>query len=117
MAWDLEVTDEFEQWWMGLVEAEQVAIDAMVRLLESYGSALGPPYSVEVAAVPRLRQLRIGHERRVIDVLYFCYPWRSALVLLSGAIRDAVAHVDAGHVDRARHTLTAYLGRCERRAS
>jgi hypothetical protein len=37
MAWDVEYTDEFEQWWHSLTEKEQVVLDASVRLLEIFG--------------------------------------------------------------------------------
>ena len=29
MAWDVEYTDEFEAWWIGLDEEEQIDIDAL----------------------------------------------------------------------------------------
>ena len=34
MAWEVEYTDEFEAWWLGLDEEEQIDIDAVVGLLE-----------------------------------------------------------------------------------
>jgi hypothetical protein len=34
MAWEVEYTDEFEQWWNALSEKEQLSLDASVRLLE-----------------------------------------------------------------------------------
>ncbi len=37
MAWDVEYTDEFEAWWVGLDEDEQIDIDAAVGLLEERG--------------------------------------------------------------------------------
>lgn len=37
MAWDVEYTDEFETWWVGLDEEEQIDIDAAVSLLEEKG--------------------------------------------------------------------------------
>ena len=33
MTWDVEFTDEFGEWWDGLGEAEQAAIESSVRLL------------------------------------------------------------------------------------
>jgi hypothetical protein len=33
MAWEVEYTDEFEAWWIGLIEEEQIDIDAVVGLL------------------------------------------------------------------------------------
>jgi hypothetical protein len=34
MAWEVEYTDEFEEWWIGLDEEEQIDVDAAVGLLE-----------------------------------------------------------------------------------
>lgn len=43
MVWDVEVTDQFEQWWDTLGVPEQQAIDAAVSLLEQRGPGLGRP--------------------------------------------------------------------------
>jgi len=37
MAWNVEYTDEFEAWWIGLDEEEQIDIAAIVGLLEEKG--------------------------------------------------------------------------------
>jgi hypothetical protein len=37
MAWEVEYTDEFEEWWIGLDEEEQIDVDAAVGLLEEKG--------------------------------------------------------------------------------
>ncbi|MDZ7667010.1 MAG: hypothetical protein U5K27_17075 [Desulfotignum sp.] len=37
MSWEVEYTDEFENWWKTLTEKEQVSISASVRLLEVCG--------------------------------------------------------------------------------
>ena len=48
MAWDVEYTDEFEAWWVGLDEEEQIDIAAVVGLLEEKGPHLPYPYSSDV---------------------------------------------------------------------
>ena len=40
MSWDVEYTDEFEAWWEGLSEQEQVSLAASVALLEERGPSL-----------------------------------------------------------------------------
>ncbi|MCZ7596976.1 MAG: hypothetical protein M5U09_03375 [Gammaproteobacteria bacterium] len=40
MTWNVEYTREFGRWWETLSEAEQVDIDAVVRLLEARGPQL-----------------------------------------------------------------------------
>jgi hypothetical protein len=39
------IHDEFEGWWNGLTEEEQVAVDVKVRLLEEKGPNLQHPHS------------------------------------------------------------------------
>lgn len=43
MACDVEFTDEFENWWDSLTDAEQKTVRAYVRMLEDYGVALKHP--------------------------------------------------------------------------
>lgn len=42
--WEVEYTDEFEQWWQSLTEQEQIDLVASVELLEQFGPQLGRPY-------------------------------------------------------------------------
>src|ERR1700674_1834367 len=41
----VQYTDEFEAWWHGLTEEEQVELDAKVHLLEQHGPVLPRPHS------------------------------------------------------------------------
>jgi hypothetical protein len=43
MAWEVEYTDEFEQWWKPLSEEERISLDASVRLLEARGYETNVP--------------------------------------------------------------------------
>jgi hypothetical protein len=43
MAWNVEGTDQFTDWYLSLDAAESGRIDAAVELLEEYGPALGRP--------------------------------------------------------------------------
>lgn len=45
MAWDIEYTDEFGDWWGSLSEDEQESLAVTVRLLEERGPSLGHPHS------------------------------------------------------------------------
>lgn len=51
MSWDVEYTDEFEAWWEGLSEQEQVSLAASVALLEERGPSLGHPPTAVVSMV------------------------------------------------------------------
>lgn len=84
--WEVEYTDEFGGWWNGLTEAEQVSVDASVRLLETRGPQLGYPHSSGIADSrhPRMRELRIQHRGRPFRVLYAFDPRRTAILLIGG---------------------------------
>lgn len=60
MAWEVEFTDEFEQWWHTLTESEQGKVDARVSLLMERGPNLGFPFSSQVKTLrfPEMRELR-----------------------------------------------------------
>jgi len=45
MAWEVEFTDEFGEWWNGLTVEEQDSIDSSVNMLEDAGPALTRPYA------------------------------------------------------------------------
>ena len=48
LPWEVEFTDEFEQWWHSLSESEQGKVDARVDLLMERGPNLGFPFSSQV---------------------------------------------------------------------
>ena len=86
MSWEVEYTDEFEEWWTVLDEAEQVSIDAVVSVLEDMGPHLPFPYSSDIRGSKHghMRELRIQHKGDPYRVLYAFDPRRSALLLLGG---------------------------------
>jgi hypothetical protein len=86
MAWAVEFTGEFEGWWNGLSEDEQVDVDAKVRLLEELGPALGRPHAdtVQGSRHANMKELRIQHAGRPYRVLFAFDPRRSAILLLGG---------------------------------
>lgn len=84
--WEVEFTDEFEQWWCSLSEDEQVDIAACVGLIEEQGPQLGYPYSsgIKNSKHSRMRELRIQHDGKPIRVLYIFDPRRIAILLIGG---------------------------------
>lgn len=86
MAWDVEYTDEFEEWWDKLDEQEQISIAAKVRLLEAKGPHLPFPHSSKVKGSQHghVRELRIQHQGRPYRVLYAFDPRRTGILLLGG---------------------------------
>lgn len=86
MDWEIEYTDEFEDWWEDLSEGEQVSLSASVKLLEQFGPGLRFPHcsGIKGSRHGHLRELRVQHAGRPYRVLYAFDPRRYALLLLGG---------------------------------
>jgi len=86
MEWEVEYTDEFENWWISLDEAEQEDVAATVELLEAKGPKLPFPYSsgINGSKHSHMRELRIQHSGRPYRTLYAFDPRRAAILLLGG---------------------------------
>lgn len=86
MAWEVEFTDEFGDWWNKLEETEQIKIDAAVRMLEKYGPDLPYPMSSGVTGSrhSHMRELRVQVRGKPFRVLYAFNPKRTAILLVGG---------------------------------
>lgn len=86
MAWEVEGTDEFANWFAALSETEKISVGRVVELLVEHGPSLPFPYSSGIAASRHrhMRELRIQHEGRPYRVLYAFDPRRAAILLLGG---------------------------------
>ena len=86
MTWEVEYTNEFEEWWGSLTESEQESVAATVGLLELKGPSLPHPYSsgVESSRHSHMRELRIQHAGHPYRVLYAFDPRRMAVLLIGG---------------------------------
>src|ERR1041385_6838525 len=86
MAWEVEFSDEFGEWWDSLTAAEQKSVDFSVSLLQEAGPTLRMPHSSGIAMSrhAHMRELRIQHEGRPYRVLYGFDPRRTALLLIGG---------------------------------
>jgi hypothetical protein len=81
--WEVEVTDEFRDWYEDLSEGEQAPIMAAVELLQQRGPSLGRPLVGEVAgsSIHNLKELRpLGTS---IRVLFVFDPRRAAILLVA----------------------------------
>jgi hypothetical protein len=81
LAWEVEFSDEFGEWWDSLT-----AVDFTVSLLQEVGPTLKMPHSsgVETSRHNQMRELRIQHAGRPYRVLYAFDPRRTALLLIGG---------------------------------
>ncbi len=84
--WDIEVTDQFIQWWDTLSVEDQEPIEAAVELLEQRGPGLGRPIvdTVKGSRHANMKELRAA----MIRVLFAFDPTRTAILLIGGDKRD-----------------------------
>lgn len=86
MAYEVEYSDEFREWWDGLSGDEHESITFSVRLLEEEGINLKRPQAdtIKGSAYPNMRELRCQHEGRPYRILYAFDPRRIAILLIGG---------------------------------
>ncbi len=84
--WEIEYTDEFEEWWSELAVEARKDVASVVGLLEEWGVHLGYPHSSKIRGTRTgvLRELRIRSGGRYLRVLYAFDPRRTAILLLGG---------------------------------
>ena len=86
MAWNVEHTDEFAEWYQGLSEAQQDDVTAAGLLLMEQGPQLPFPYSsgINGSKHAHMRELRVQSSGRPLRVFYAFDPRRSAILLIGG---------------------------------
>lgn len=91
MAWEVEFTDEFGEWWNSLSPEEQESVNASVRLLQEKGPALGRPHADTLSKMSKrsqMKELRIQHAGDAYRVLFAFDPKRNAVLLLGDRKAD-----------------------------
>lgn len=85
MVWEVEVTDEFVEWWNGLTVDQQESLTDRVDLLAERGPDLGRP------VVDRIHSSRHHHMKELraakggaLRVLFMFDPRRQVILLLGG---------------------------------
>jgi hypothetical protein len=86
VAWEVEFTDEFAQWWANLSSDQQDDTAYSVSLLAELGPSLGFPHSSKVTGsrYAAMRELRTQSEGRPLRTLYIFDPLRTAILLIGG---------------------------------
>ncbi len=86
MPCEVEFSNESEQGWNGLTEAEQESVAFSVRLLEEQGIHLKRPHAdtVRNSKYLNLKELRCQHQGSPYRVLYAFDPRRIAMLLIGG---------------------------------
>ena len=84
--WEVEYTDEFELWWRGLSEQQQIDIVASVELLEQLGPQLSRPHAdtIKGSKYTNMKELRTQSKGNPLRTFYVFDPRRSAILLFGG---------------------------------
>lgn len=83
--WEVEHTDEFEEWWVGLTREQQEALDDRVMLLAEVGPGLKRPAVGDITSSrhPNMKELRAS-KGGALRVLFAFDPRRHVILLLGG---------------------------------
>ena len=86
MPWEVEVTNEFIEWWKELADNQQDAVTAKVELLEERGPVLPFPHTsgIKGSRHSAMRELRVSAGGRPIRIFYAFDPRRAAILLIGG---------------------------------
>ncbi len=109
MPWEVEYTDEFEEWWETLTELEQDSITAAVNRLIVYGPTLGRPYADTIRASRHANMKELRPRGGTIRILFAFDPRRVAILLLGGDKRGQWQEWYATAIPRADHLYDEHL--------
>jgi hypothetical protein len=84
MAWEIEFTDQFGEWWATLGEREQEAIRATVEVLEERGPGLGRPHVDTVKGSRHANMKELRPHGGNVRILFAFDPRRMAILLIGG---------------------------------
>jgi hypothetical protein len=86
MAWEIEGSDEFQEWFAGLTAAARVSIARKIDLLEQVGPALGRPDAdhLKGSRYPNMKELRVQHAGDAYRIPFVFDPRRVGILLLGG---------------------------------
>ena len=84
MAWEVEVTDQFAEWFVELDVRARIAITAAVDELEAHSPALGRPFVDTIRASRHANMKELRPPAGNIRILFVFDPRRMAILLLGG---------------------------------
>lgn len=87
MAWDLEATPEFEEWFSDLDQSLKLDVAAKLALLRDTGPTLGRPHvdTIYGSAYPNMKELRVKRQQTRV---FFAFDRRRVGVLLLGGVKE-----------------------------
>jgi hypothetical protein len=85
LVWEVEVTDEFLDWWRELTSDQQESLTDRVELLSERGPDLGRPVvdRVHISRYHNMKELRAARDG-ALRVLFMFDPRRQVILLLGG---------------------------------
>ena len=86
VAWTVEVSDEFAEWYRELTDDEHESVNFSVDLLEELGPSLGRSHvdSVRDSRHANMKELRVQHQGKPYLILFAFDPRRAAYLILGG---------------------------------
>ena len=88
MSWDVEYTNEFEDWWDDLTIDEQDSVESCIPFLRRHGPALGRPL-VDTVKGSRHRNMKELRPPATNIRIFFAFdPRRVAILLIGGDKTD-----------------------------
>jgi hypothetical protein len=115
MAWSVEFTDEFGNWFRGLDDGAQRAIEAAIEKLQESGPALGRPFVAPLAGsrLANMKELRPMYSH--IRILFAFDPRRTAILLLGGDKSGQWRAWDREAIPLAEHLDEVYLAELQQK--
>jgi hypothetical protein len=116
MRWRAERTNEFNDWWETLTEAEQRHVAAYIEVLKEVGPGAGRPRvdSIEGSKHANMKELRVA---QTIRVLFAFDPRRVAVLLIGGDKAGKTKRFYRQTISKADRIYDAHLQRIQRRGS
>jgi hypothetical protein len=84
VAWEVEFTDEFEQWWNDLSADDQDNVRVAINRLVDHGPALGRPWVDTVKGSRHHNMKELRPRAGNVRILFAFDPRRMAILLLGG---------------------------------
>jgi hypothetical protein len=86
MAWEIEVSDEFKQWYESLTDDECGTVNKVIEALAALGPSLGRPQvdTLRGSQYLNMKELRVQHQGRPYRILFAFDPRRYAYLICGG---------------------------------
>lgn len=111
VAWEINGTDEFADWFGGLTEPEADEVIAVVELLAEHGPELSRPHAdrVKGSKLHNMKELRPRGIAKNFRILFLFDPRREAILLVGGDKSGRWDHWYAEAIPRAERLYGEYL--------